>query len=68
MCRYFETFEEFITYRNGDLSDCNLSSALKLNVDFSKYITNSGTVLPPSNAQNLTYSIKKEYRGDKFYD
>lgn len=67
MCRYFETFEEFITYRNGDLSDCNLSSALKLNVDFSKYITNSGTVLPPSNAQNLTYSIKKEYRGDKFY-
>lgn len=37
VCRAFETFDEFIEYRNGDLKNCDLSGALGLDVDFSKY-------------------------------
>lgn len=42
---YFNTFDEFSSFLNSDLSDCDLSNA-KLNIDFSKYTLNSKTILP----------------------
>ena len=40
ICRYFESFDEFITYRNDDLRNCDLSAAFECKEDFSKYIVN----------------------------
>lgn len=34
VCRAFETFDEFIKYRNGNLKNCDLSGAIDLDVDF----------------------------------
>ena len=31
--RYFDTFESFIEYRNGDLTNCDLTKAIKLKYD-----------------------------------
>ena len=38
ICRYFESFDEFIIYRKGDLRHCDLSAMFECNEDFSKYI------------------------------
>ncbi|MBD5467647.1 MAG: hypothetical protein HDR21_05785 [Lachnospiraceae bacterium] len=65
--RYFETFEEFVEYRNGDLTHTDLSSALELDVDFSKYVTDETTKLPSHTNTEVTYSVKKEYYNGKFY-
>lgn len=65
--RYFETFDEFISYRNGDLTYCDLSGALECNVDFSNYIIDKTTKLPIHANKEVTYSIKKYYYRKKFY-
>lgn len=65
--RYFETFEEFSEYRNGDLTHTDLSSALELNVDFSKYVINETTKLPSHTNMEVIYSVKKQYDNGKFY-
>lgn len=59
--RYFDTFDDFVQYRNGDLTWCDFSAAIYLEKDFSKYWTNSSTKLPPPIHQNLSYTIKKYY-------
>lgn len=64
--RYFETFEEFISYRNGDLTNCDLSKAFKLDYDFTKCKTDETTKLPPQNMTNLNYIVKKKYSETKF--
>lgn len=65
--RYFETFEEFIEYRKGDLRGCDLSKAINLEVDFSQYDMDESTKLPFTNKDKLVYTVKKEFwRGD-FY-
>lgn len=65
--RYFETFNEFADYRNGDLTYCDLSGALECTVDFSDYIIDETTKLPIHTNTEVTYSIKKYYRNRKFY-
>ena len=42
----FESFGEFVEYRNGDLRNCNLSHVYDLDVDFSQYTTDDTTKLP----------------------
>lgn len=64
--RYFETFEDFIKYRNGDLTHCDLSNAIKFEYDITKYKTDETTKLPFENADNLKYVVKKMYSNDKF--
>lgn len=64
--RYFETFEEFIEYRNGDLSNCDLTNAIKLYYDFSNCKTDASTKLPPRSIRNSKYVVKKKYSNDKF--
>lgn len=65
--RYFETFDEFVNYRNGDLTYCDLSDALECNEDFSKYIVDETTKLPIHINMDVTYSVKKDYHNRKFY-
>ena len=65
--RYFETFEDFINYRNSDLTNCDLSSALELDVDLSKYTIDKTTKLPIHAAMEVVYSVKKYYYKQKFY-
>ena len=65
--RYFETFDEFVNYRNGDLTYCDLSDALECNADFSKYIVDETTKLPIHANMDVTYSVKKYYHNRKFY-
>ncbi|MFR1688582.1 MAG: hypothetical protein ACLSVX_15535, partial [Massilimicrobiota timonensis] len=65
--RYFETFDEFVNYRNGDLTHCDLSDALECNADFSKYIVDETTKLPIHANMDVTYSVKKYYHNRKFY-
>lgn len=65
--RYFETFDEFISYRNGDLTYCDLSGALECDADFSNYIIDETTKLPIHTNIEVVYSIKKYYHNGKFY-
>lgn len=65
--RYFETFDEFISYRNGDLTYCDLSGALECDADFSNCIIDETTKLPVHTNTEVTYSIKKYYHNRKFY-
>lgn len=64
--RYFETFEDFIRYRNGDLTNCDLTKAIKLEYDFSKCKTDKTTKLPIIDIGDLKYVVKKTYSNDKF--
>lgn len=59
--RFFETFEEFVAYKNNDLSYCDLSKALLPEVDFSNCKMNTRTKLPIQNARDLNYVISKSY-------
>lgn len=65
--RYFETFENFIDYRNGDLTNCDLSSALELDDDLMKYNVDKTTKLPIHTVTEVVYSVKKYYYKEKFY-
>lgn len=64
--RVFETFDEFIEYRNGDLRNCDLSGAIGLDVNFSKYMTDDTTKLPIKESENLNYNISKVYKMGQF--
>lgn len=59
--KYFETFNQFVDYLENDLSDCDLSNALSLNVDFSKFKTNSGTKFPFNSLTDLKKVVYKRY-------
>ena len=41
--RYFETFNDFVNYRGGNLKYCDLSGALECNSDFSGFIVDETT-------------------------
>lgn len=64
--RAFETFEEFIEYRKGDLRNCNLSGDINLKVDFSKYIIDDTTKLPIRENDNLSYKVNKSFKNNEF--
>ena len=66
VCRSFETFEEFIEYRNGDLRNCDLSKDYGLDTDFSKYKTDDTTKLPLHEGESLAHRVKKYYENGKF--
>ena len=66
VCRAFETFDEFIKYRNGNLTNCDLSGAIDLNDDFSKYITDDTTKLPINEDANLSCKVLKVYKNGEF--
>ena len=59
--RYFETFAEFTEFLENDLSDCDLSKAATLRVDFSLFKTNCTTKLPMSALSNLKKLVSKRY-------
>lgn len=67
ICRYFESFDEFIIYRKGDLRHCDLSAMFECNDDFSKYVVDETTKLPIHANRDVTYSVKKYYHNGKFY-
>lgn len=65
--RYFENFEDFIEYRKGDLSNCDLSRAIDLNMDFSNYILdNETTKLPITIDKNIEYEVEKYFENNMF--
>ncbi len=66
VCRAFETFNEFIEYRKGDLKNCDLSGANDLDVDFSKYSMDDTTKLPIREDANLRYNVLKVYKNGEF--
>lgn len=59
--RYFETFEEFAIFLENDLSDCDLSKAINLNVDFSAFKMNNATKLPVHALPDLKRTVSKSY-------
>ena len=65
--RYFSTFEEFVNYRRGDLTNCDFSCAYDLDVDFSLYTIDETTKLPLRANAELNYSIRKVYDRSAFY-
>lgn len=65
--RYFEDFDSFIKYREGDLRNCDISNVMGLNIDFSIYVTDSTTKLPPPNSlDELNYVVNKMYENEKY--
>lgn len=64
--RYFDTFDEFIKYRKGDLTHCDLSKAIKLDYDFTKCKMDDTTMLPYGGLNNVNYIVRKEYSDEKF--
>ena len=65
--RYFETFDKFVDYRNGDLTCCDLSEAHECSADFSAYIIDETTKLQIHTNVEVIYSVKKYYQNGKFY-
>lgn len=66
--RYFDTFEEFVTYLRNDLSDCDLSSAPLSSTNFKKYQTNENTKYPSCSFKKLEITTSKRYdsHSDRF--
>lgn len=65
--RYFESFDEFVDYLDGDLRYCDLSGLLECDIDFSDYIVDETTKLPIQVDSDGIYSIEKYYQNKKFY-
>lgn len=65
--RWFSTFEEFIAYRDGDITNTNLSKVIDLDYDFSTLKMDKTTILPLTSINNYREEIVKEYDDNKFY-
>lgn len=66
-CRYFKSFDEFIFYRKGDLTNCDLSALLSDDIDFSNYVINSSTTLPPHTTSQPKYVLKTGFSKEYFH-
>ncbi|MCQ2424668.1 MAG: metallophosphoesterase [Lachnospiraceae bacterium] len=66
--RYFESFEDFATYRKGNLRHCDFSKCLENmdNIDYSGYMIDETTVLPLLSYHKCRYEISKRYRKNEF--
>ena len=65
---YFETFDQFIEYRKGNLKNCDISGAITLDIDFSKFdVDKETTKLPICLQMDLKYIVKKIYYKDFFW-
>lgn len=62
----YSSYNEYIKYKKGDLSGCDLSGAIMLDVDFSKYKTDKNTKLPPICTGDYVRSVEKWYRDGEF--
>ncbi len=62
--RYFESFEDFSTFLNNDLSFCDLTYAPISGLDLSRYTIKENTRLPVSCYDNISYKVRKVY--DRF--
>ncbi len=67
VCRYFETFDELISYRGNDLSDADLTKSFNLKYDFSSCTTNNNTKLPLSTSSQYKYVVSKKYKKNIFF-
>lgn len=65
--RWFSTFEEFIAYRDGDITNTDLSKAIDLNYDFSTLKMDKTTILPLTSINNYREELVKEYSDNRFY-
>lgn len=63
----FSSFEEFLVYRKGDLTDCDFSKAYDLDIDFSNYKTDTSTDIPLNKIENPDNTVQKFYRDGKFH-
>lgn len=70
---FFATFDEFISFLDNDLSDCDLSAARLQNIDFGQYSTNENTLFPRSiidynkiSEADFVYTIEKEFLNGLF--
>lgn len=64
--RNFETFEDFISYRHHDLTNCDLTYAIDLSYDFSTCVMDKTTKLPLGQGGIYKYEIKKLFDGSKY--
>lgn len=65
--RYFETFYEFIKYRNYDITNTDLSKISYIDFDFNKCKKNDKTKLPINNYDDLEKRVNKYYKNNSFY-
>ena len=65
--RYFASFDEFIVYRKGSLTNCNLSDLLDCTIDFKQYKIDKSTKLPPYDIYQEEYIVKKVYSNGYFH-
>ena len=63
---YFETIDELIKFRKGDLSNTDLSHVLNLDYDLRDCHITSTTKLPLYKYDDLKYIVKKYYEKRKF--
>lgn len=66
VCRYFETFDDLIRYRDYDLRNADLSKDIALKYDYSKCLTDNTTKLPISNSEKYSYTVQKEWADGRF--
>lgn len=59
--RCFEHFDDFASFLNNDLSNCDLLYAKVPHLDPSMYISNNDTVWPVESLNDLHYIIEKGY-------
>lgn len=67
VCRYFETFEEFASYKSKNLYNCDLSRDYGLKSDMINYKINNATILPFNYYSGVNYLVEKRYRDNKFF-
>lgn len=65
-CRYFETFDELIRYRNYDLTNTDLTEEIKFNYDLSKCKIDESTLTCIGSEDDFRYVVKKRYLDEKF--
>lgn len=64
--RTFSDFNEFSSYRQYDLQNCNLSKAISLYFDPKDYKINDTTIFPINSVESLHYTVMKDYDGARF--
>jgi hypothetical protein len=68
LLRIFPSFDEFLRYRNDDLTHCDLHYATQLDYDFSRCKTDESTRLPLTQKRidEAEYKVTKEFWKGKF--
>lgn len=66
--RYFESLEDFASYRKGNLRHCDFSKCLGNmdNIDYSGYLIDETTILPLHSYHKYRCEISKSYQKNEF--